>query len=193
MTEELAPLTNGHIGDEEQAQRGANGRFLPGNKGGPGNPHAKRVAEWRGALVETITKEDIVDIVMVLVKYAKAGESWAVKEVLDRCYGKPQIDLTVRETGELKTYIFHNITEAEITGDVDTRRQFKDGADIDAEAIETEALDERDFGPVGTMPPETAPIPATTPALTGAAAIQARVNAAELARQKRISGGLSVQ
>lgn len=68
--------------------RGENGRFLPGNSGGPGNPYAARVGEWRQALADAVTPEVITEVTNELVKAAKAGQPWAVKEIFDRCLGK---------------------------------------------------------------------------------------------------------
>ena len=82
ITEEPSP--NGPNG------RGEDGRFLPGNSGGPGNPWAAQVAAWRRTLVNAITQDDIQAVATTLVMKAKAGEPWAVKLLLERCLGKPQ-------------------------------------------------------------------------------------------------------
>ena len=80
------PLTNGSNGD-----RDLHGRFASGNAyGRRGSPHAAKVASWRSALTETVTVDDMAEVFRVLVERAKAGESWAVKELLDRTLGKPQ-------------------------------------------------------------------------------------------------------
>ncbi|MEX2212584.1 MAG: hypothetical protein WD768_00555 [Phycisphaeraceae bacterium] len=76
------PSPNGDNG------RDAGGRFAKGNAGGPGNPHARRVAHLRARIVEAVTDDDLADIVATLVRCAKAGEPWAVRELLDRCLGK---------------------------------------------------------------------------------------------------------
>lgn len=76
------PSTNGVNG------RDLAGRFLPGNRGGPGNPLAKRVAALRGAMLDAVSEEDIRAIVGKLVELAKAGNVPAAKEVLDRCVGR---------------------------------------------------------------------------------------------------------
>jgi hypothetical protein len=78
----LEPSTNGDNG------RLPDGRFAPGNPGGPGNPCAAAVAGWRAVLVEAVTPDDIRAVLAELVKQAKAGERWAVKELLDRCLGR---------------------------------------------------------------------------------------------------------
>jgi len=75
------------------------GRFLPGNPGGPGNPHVAAVGAWRKALVEAVTPEDVGAVTRKLVAKAKEGESWAVKELFDRCLGRPQQRMEL-DTGE---------------------------------------------------------------------------------------------
>ena len=70
--------------------RDTTGRFLPGNPGGPGNPHAKRVAALRAAMLEAVSDEDMRTIVGKLVALARSGNVPAAKEVLDRCLGKVQ-------------------------------------------------------------------------------------------------------
>jgi hypothetical protein len=68
--------------------RTARGRFAKGNPGGPGNPYAKRVADLRAALLESVTEADIRAVAKALVKRAKAGEVPAIRELLDRLVGK---------------------------------------------------------------------------------------------------------
>jgi hypothetical protein len=92
------PSTNGDNGLAEP--RDERGRFLPGNPGGPGNPHAATVGAWRTALASAVAPEDVRQVVGVLVGKAKAGEAWAVKELLDRCLGRPQQQVGVEATGE---------------------------------------------------------------------------------------------
>ena len=64
-------------------KRGSDGRYLPGNPGRRGNPHAAAVAAWR-----KVSPADLAAVVRVLVERAKAGEPWAVKQLLDRCLGR---------------------------------------------------------------------------------------------------------
>ena len=78
------PSPNGANGDG----RDACGRFVKGNRGGPGNPHAKAAGAWRSALTRVVLPSDVEAVLAVLVKRAKAGEPWAVRELLDRCLGK---------------------------------------------------------------------------------------------------------
>lgn len=83
MTQE--PSGNGSNGGRDPRT----GRFREGNKGGPGNPHARRVAEIRSALLKAVSPDDIREIVQALVTKAKAGDVAAAREVFDRCVGKP--------------------------------------------------------------------------------------------------------
>ena len=69
--------------------RGASGRFTKGNPGGPGNPHARRVAEIRSVLMSAVSIDDLRAIVSTLVKSAKAGDLAAAPDVLTRTIGKP--------------------------------------------------------------------------------------------------------
>jgi hypothetical protein len=68
--------------------RAANGRFAPGNKGGPGNPLAKKVAELRSALLASVSPRDVQDIVRRIKREAKNGDIAAARELLDRVLGK---------------------------------------------------------------------------------------------------------
>lgn len=86
-----SPSPNGANG------RGPRGRFTAGNKGGPGNPYAARVGRWRQLLAESLTDQEMAAVVDALVKAAKAGQPWAIREVLDRTLGKPvEADLIAR-------------------------------------------------------------------------------------------------
>jgi len=82
------PSVNGDNGD-----RDASGRFTAGNRGGPGNPHARRVAEFRSAMLAAVTPEDVKAIVRALVVAAIAGNVAAARELLERVCGRvPEVD-----------------------------------------------------------------------------------------------------
>ena len=86
-----SPSTNGGNG------RSSGGRFAPGNRGGPGNPHAKRVARLRSALFKAVTPADLRDVVAALLASAKGGDVPAAKELLQRLLGPPvELDLVER-------------------------------------------------------------------------------------------------
>ena len=65
---------NGNNGRDKQ------GRFIVGNSGGPGNPHAKQVALLRGALLSAVTPEDLHDVIRVLIEKALSGNVWVVTD-----------------------------------------------------------------------------------------------------------------
>ncbi len=86
------PSPNGSNGRDP-----ATGRFLPGWKGGPGNPHAKLVGKLRAAMLAAVSDAEMKAIVAKLVELAKGGNVPAAKEVLDRCLGRPvEADLLER-------------------------------------------------------------------------------------------------
>src|SRR5205807_1722116 len=57
-----------------RAQRDAQGRFVKGNEGGPGNPFARRVAELRKAAMAAVTPEDMGAIMAIMAQKAKEGD-----------------------------------------------------------------------------------------------------------------------
>ncbi len=67
----------------------AKGRFTKGNKGGPGNPFARRVAELRKLLLETVTEDDLREAMRQLVTKAREGDVAAIKLLLQYTVGKP--------------------------------------------------------------------------------------------------------
>ena len=85
------PSPNGDNGVVEV--RDGRGRFLPGNPGGPGNPMGRNVAVWRAALAGAVSADDVVAVTEKLLAAAKAGEPWAVRELLDRLLGKPNVQI----------------------------------------------------------------------------------------------------
>jgi hypothetical protein len=82
------PSPNGPNG-HPAGPRDAGGRFRPGNPGGPGNPFARRTARLRTALLKALTPDDVA-AVKKLVQRARAGELSAIRELLDRCCGRPK-------------------------------------------------------------------------------------------------------
>src|SRR5207244_3224662 len=78
------PTPNGDNG------RSAGGRFAKGNPGGPGNPHAKHVAELRSALFEAVTPEHVKAVVASLLRQAERGDVPAIRELLQRLLGSPE-------------------------------------------------------------------------------------------------------
>jgi hypothetical protein len=91
--------------------RTASGQFAKGNAGGPGNPHAKRVADLRAALLEAVTPEDIRTVATALVARAKAGEVPAIRELLDRLLGKVTANATPEDEKQIVLNVITNVPE----------------------------------------------------------------------------------
>lgn len=72
--------------------RGANGRFVAGNKGGPGNPLAADVGRHRAAFFAALKDSDVVTALRVIRKVMKNGrhvdQLAAAREMLDRIVGR---------------------------------------------------------------------------------------------------------
>ncbi len=66
-----APQANASQSSAEQSQRDSQGRFTANNKGGPGNPFARRTAALRQAMLDAVTGEDLQAIVRQLIQQAQ--------------------------------------------------------------------------------------------------------------------------
>jgi hypothetical protein len=73
----------------KDSHRDAQGRFIGGNPGGPGNPFARQVAEMRRALLSCVTYEEMRIIGGQLVVKAKMGDLAAIKLLFQYVIGKP--------------------------------------------------------------------------------------------------------
>ena len=80
----MEPTGNGDNGGRDE-----HGRFTTGNPGGPGNPHAQKVARLRSALLAAVTEDDIREVIEALVKKAKGGDIVAARILFDRVLGPP--------------------------------------------------------------------------------------------------------
>src|SRR4051812_17594013 len=74
---------------ENETGRDERGRFTRNNKGGPGNPFARRVAALRQAGVNAVSEEDLAEIIVEMVECAKDGDVAAARLVLSYTLGKP--------------------------------------------------------------------------------------------------------
>lgn len=77
-------------------QAGKATRFKPGNPGGPGNPHYGKLERFRAALMEAVTVNDVKAIAKRLVKDARDGDNFAIKELFDRLFGRPVTPILAR-------------------------------------------------------------------------------------------------
>jgi len=69
--------------------RDARGRFAARNAGGPGNPFARRVAELRTVLLETVTDDELRIVAGQFMVKAKFGDLAAIKLLFQYVLGKP--------------------------------------------------------------------------------------------------------
>jgi hypothetical protein len=70
-------------------QRDDKGRFVKGNRGGPGNPFARQVAKLRAALIQRVTEADIERIADDLLISARAGHLPSIRLLFLYVLGKP--------------------------------------------------------------------------------------------------------
>jgi len=87
------------------ADRDAQGRFVDGNEGGPGNPYARQVAALRRELMDAVQPQDLREVVEVLVAEAKGGNLGACKILLDRLLGPPVAADLIARIEELEELI----------------------------------------------------------------------------------------
>src|SRR5437763_8781201 len=83
------PRPNDRTAQMPQSGREANGQFATGNKGGPGNPFARKVAALRKIILNNVSDEDLLAIVEALKAKAKEGSVGAAKLLLAYAIGKP--------------------------------------------------------------------------------------------------------
>lgn len=83
------PSVNGTDGahDADDYKRQDGGKFAPGNKGGPGDPHSKKRRQFTSLLMNASSEEDFLAIVRKMIEDAKDGDRYARKEYLDRLLG----------------------------------------------------------------------------------------------------------
>jgi hypothetical protein len=79
----------GSVANGSGSGRDSNGRFAAGNRGGPGNPDARRVAALRTALLDAVTADDVGALARALLERAKAGDVSAAKLMLAYTVGQP--------------------------------------------------------------------------------------------------------
>jgi len=88
------PSRNGASGTHaepapENTDRDHRGRFVRNNRGGPGNPFARKVAALRAALLASVTDQDIQEVRAALLLEAKKGNVAAARLFLAYTVGKP--------------------------------------------------------------------------------------------------------
>lgn len=79
------PSTNG----KTSPSRGPDGKFLPGNAGGTGNPFARQVARFRSQILQRVSEEQFDELIDKLVEVASQGDVAALKLLFSYLAGKP--------------------------------------------------------------------------------------------------------
>ena len=69
--------------------RETNGQFAAGNRGGPGNPFARQVAELRQEILDRLTGEKAGAIADTLIARAEGGDVAAARLLFQYALGKP--------------------------------------------------------------------------------------------------------
>src|SRR5205807_6334921 len=64
---------------ESNGERDANGRFAKGNRGGPGNPFARRLAAMRRTLLSVVSEDDLENAARKVIEQARQGDLVAIK------------------------------------------------------------------------------------------------------------------
>ena len=67
----------------------AKGRFVNGNRGGPGNPYARQCAAFRQAIHDAVTVDDFRALAADLLIMARSGNLAAMKLLFAYAIGKP--------------------------------------------------------------------------------------------------------
>jgi hypothetical protein len=71
------------------AERDQNGRFAPGNRGGPGRPRKAREEKYLDILVAACTPDEWEQVCRVAIARARAGDSRAREWLANYIIGKP--------------------------------------------------------------------------------------------------------
>lgn len=82
----VRPFGNG----EKRSDRGADGRFVKGNKASVGHVPPRKPAEYRRVAIDAIDVERFTKVVHALIEEAIAGNIQAAKLVLEYSLGKPK-------------------------------------------------------------------------------------------------------
>jgi len=124
------PSTDGSNGG-----RDASGRFTRANRFGRGNPHARTHAELREVLLAAATPARMKVVVEALIVKAESGDLVAVRELLDRLFGRPHLAI-------------------ELEADVAQRREYSETERIEAARLARLLLTDGGAADAGEVPVE---------------------------------------
>jgi hypothetical protein len=74
---------------ETTGRDAATGQFTRGWKGGPGNPFCRQLAARRSAILEAVSREDVIRLAKAMLARALRGDNAAAKILLSYCCGRP--------------------------------------------------------------------------------------------------------
>ncbi len=77
------------VPEKPPPQRDEKGRFSKGNRGGPGNPFARQIAQLRASLIERVSEADIQHIADRLIVNARLGHLPSIRLLFLYVLGKP--------------------------------------------------------------------------------------------------------
>ena len=97
------------------SERDDKGRFGKGNRGGPGNPFARQTAKLRQAMLNSVTEDDIAQVMHSLKQQAIDGDRAAAKLLLSYTVGKPTqaVDPDTLDQHEFQTIRNNHVQSAE--------------------------------------------------------------------------------
>lgn len=93
-----------------------NGRFTVGNKAARGNPYTRKAAAMRKAMYNSVSADDIQQIVGTLKKQAISGNLKAITVLLDRILGTAQTGIDLLERLEKLETMLDNTNDGEKSG-----------------------------------------------------------------------------
>ena len=78
---------------DENPERDAQGRFVKGNPGGPGNPYVRRLAEYQAAIQDVISPHRFRGVMASLLKAVIERQNvQAARVIIDRVLGKSRAE-----------------------------------------------------------------------------------------------------
>ena len=139
----------------ERPQRDSNGRFVKGNRGGPGNPRIRRQAEYLRAVRDAVRPDHLRLVLQRMVQLAvKDGNVCAARLIAERCLGPVSLDPVgegvpvelprIQGFGDLLR-VTELLLQATVNGDapVETIEKLSKIVEGVRKVYETEVLDER--------------------------------------------------
>jgi hypothetical protein len=122
MSTSTRPSRNGHAEKPPSPKgdngRGPDGRFVPGWRGGPGNPHFRELAARRSALLKAVSAEDVTALARKWLSMALEGDLVAGELLVRYVVGTalPAADPDAVDADELRRLLESPESEVLISG-----------------------------------------------------------------------------